>query len=447
MANSTIVEPFLSSWGTAPLELTRMKEYNASPPWKVIFLLLVPVYLAVIEYLRFERVRRMHKKFPYSTRESLSKMTVDDAFLIQRYIAELEFPAFYEKGLQFPLFKTYGLPSMSRLLVQTKELSKPTSATKRLADTVILITEFIANPPRSERTLNAIARMNYIHSLYQKPGLITQDDLLYTLGLFAIEPIRWINRFEWRQLTDMERCAFGITWKSIGDAMGIEYAGRLSCVDEDGHGTWTDGLHWLEDVTAWCDQFEESHLVPDPNNKEIADLSVDLILWNIPARFKRYGRKIITVLMDERLRKAVMYPAPPAHYVTLTMTFLRVRKFIMRHLMPPRPTFLRRHDLHDTADPQTGRYTFRNFLDHPWYVKPSFLGRWGVGSWFTRLLGGTLPGGEGGGFFRPQGYAIGELGPMRYEKMGKRETIEETRRLGQQRAAGSSGGGCPFKMG
>ena len=43
--------------------------------------------------------------------------------------------------------------------------------------------------------------------IYQKQGLISNDDLLYTLALFAIEPWRWIDQFEWRTLTDMEVCA------------------------------------------------------------------------------------------------------------------------------------------------------------------------------------------------------------------------------------------------
>jgi len=31
--------------------------------------------------------------------------------------------------------------------------------------------------------------------------------MLYTLSLFALEPIRWVNRYEWREMTPMEVCA------------------------------------------------------------------------------------------------------------------------------------------------------------------------------------------------------------------------------------------------
>lgn len=39
---------------------------------------------------------------------------------------------------------------------------------------------------------------------YQKSGRILQDDLLYTLSVFITEPITWIKKFEWRDLTEME---------------------------------------------------------------------------------------------------------------------------------------------------------------------------------------------------------------------------------------------------
>src|SRR5271167_3435757 len=95
--------------------------------------------------------------------------------------------------------QTYGIPTISRLLVKTNQLSSPKEATKRYADTTVLITEFTANPPTHTRTIEALARMNYIHGFYRKSGQISNDDMLYTLALFAVEPIKWITRYEWRK--------------------------------------------------------------------------------------------------------------------------------------------------------------------------------------------------------------------------------------------------------
>lgn len=49
--------------------------------------------------------------------------------------------------------------------------------------------------------------MNYLHSLYQKSGKISNDDMLYTMSLFVLELERWIREYEWRSLTPMEICA------------------------------------------------------------------------------------------------------------------------------------------------------------------------------------------------------------------------------------------------
>ena len=61
--------------------------------------------------------------------------------------------------------------------------------------------------------------MNYLHQHYQKPDQIKNVDVLYTLSLFALEPVRWIHKHEWRDMTDIERCGNGIFGKAMGDAM------------------------------------------------------------------------------------------------------------------------------------------------------------------------------------------------------------------------------------
>ncbi len=118
--------------------------------------------------------------------------------------------------------KTYGVPTISSLLVATKQLSTPEFASKRYVDTGVLIGEFTGHHPKSGRVIKALARMNYIHryahllrliiraladcvgSGYQKSGKISQDDLLYTLSVFITEPISWVSKYEWRKMTDME---------------------------------------------------------------------------------------------------------------------------------------------------------------------------------------------------------------------------------------------------
>lgn len=103
--------------------------------------------------------------------------------------------------------RTYGIPTISKLLCETQQLGKVEYAGRRFADTSILITEFLGHSPTSERANSAIARMNYLHARYQKANKISNDDLLYTLSLFVMEVEKWIRLYEWRVLTPMEICA------------------------------------------------------------------------------------------------------------------------------------------------------------------------------------------------------------------------------------------------
>ncbi|KAI9722357.1 MAG: hypothetical protein M1812_001829 [Candelaria pacifica] len=376
---------------------------EALEQWKTCIVVVVLVYPVLVALLRFRRVRAMPEKFGYTTRESLSKMTAEDAYKIQVEIAELEFPSAYEKALQFALFKTYGIPSISKLLVATRQLSQEAKASKRYADTAVLITELMANPPSSERTSTAIGRMNYIHSVYQNAGKISNEDLLYTLSLFALEPIRWIKMYEWRELIELERAAIGTFWKGIGNEMSIDYSELRSAQ----HG-WRDGLHWLEDVHEWSQAYEERCMVPDVNNRQTADETTKLLLYLVPYRFRGAGKHAVSVLLNDRLREAMMYEKPPRGYTIFVEGALHLRKLFLRHLALPR--FKNFREVSEGADPKSGCFYYKTYAAHPWYVKPTLSNRWGFEAWMTWALGGSLPGDEGEKF-KPKGYHIQDIGP------------------------------------
>lgn len=72
--------------------------------WLSYALGLIVVYPFLIASLRFRRLRQLHRKYPY-TRETLGKMTDDEAFEIQKVVATLEFPLLFARSLQSALFK------------------------------------------------------------------------------------------------------------------------------------------------------------------------------------------------------------------------------------------------------------------------------------------------------------------------------------------------------
>jgi hypothetical protein len=68
-------------------------------------LCLLLAWPVVASTLRNRRVRNLTKQYPYPTRASMSKMTDEHAFQIQKQIAQLEFPFIFIKSLQFALFR------------------------------------------------------------------------------------------------------------------------------------------------------------------------------------------------------------------------------------------------------------------------------------------------------------------------------------------------------
>ncbi|KAH7385760.1 hypothetical protein BKA66DRAFT_511571 [Pyrenochaeta sp. MPI-SDFR-AT-0127] len=388
-------------------------------------------YIVLCRGLRYMRRDQKHTQSIYKTREDFQKMTTEDAWEIVKYVQSLEFPWMTAKALSFALFKTYGVPSISKLLCETQQLGHVEFAGRRYADTSILIIEFLGHSPTSERANSAIARMNYLHSRYQKAGKISNDDMLYTLSLFVLEVERWVGLYEWRQLTPMEICALGTHWKAVGDAMGIDYTHL-----RNGPSNFKDGLEFFEDVKEWANDYEQRCMVPNKYNHQLAEETTRILLANVPGPFKRFGKTIVTTLMDESLRCAMLYEAPPAIYLKTIQFIFRVRKVFLIYFIPPRPYSLRFNPVSEHPDPMTGRYYMSEYDNEPWYVKSTFLTRHSPLAWFRWAIGSPFPDGKR---YKPEGYRIFELGPKKLENHGQDEckaTLDQLMR--------SKRGGCPF---
>lgn len=122
--------------------------------------------------------------------------------------------------MELALFKTFTVPSISKILAGTNEFSGGMERSiRRTEDTALLISELnetygrVQNQLKKDPTTSkeniekqqhrhseAIQRMNELHGKYP----ILNGDYLYTLALFVFEPISWINRYEWRQLDERE---------------------------------------------------------------------------------------------------------------------------------------------------------------------------------------------------------------------------------------------------
>ena len=143
---------------------------------------------------------------------------------IYRISAGLEFPWDYTRSLEFALFRTYCVPTISALLSATGEFhARPQ---QRYDDTALLMAELAAHGYDSRRGKEALRVINRAHQRFA----IANDDLRYVLSTFIFDPIDWIDRYGWRRLSAGASAGFHST--AVGLRMGIRTSGdvrRVPC--------------------------------------------------------------------------------------------------------------------------------------------------------------------------------------------------------------------------
>lgn len=387
-------------------------------------------YSCVCQALRFRRIRQFGCKYGFGTpqRPSFSDMTSQESWEILKLVSDAEFPSLFEKALQFALFRTYGIPTIAKLLQRTGQLTESQNVAKRYADTTVILAEMYANTTTDNRSVEAYARLNYLHGHYRKQGKISNDDMLFTLGLFMNCPVKWINQYEWRQLTPMEVCALATFHKEMGDAMHISYD-----VLPSSKTGWRDGLHFYEELDAWSEAYEKKHMVPNEDCFETAMATKTLFLSTLPAFCRPLVDQLISAALDDRVREAIMFkPAHPAVQAAFD-TFMGVRKYLLRYLALPRFTFPNRLSKDESPE---GRRWVEIWGIQPHYAKATFWSRWGPTGLFQLMIGAPRPGDAG---MHPEGYLRSTIGPKAFDGKGKAEFESEKQVIAKMRARG-----CPF---
>jgi hypothetical protein len=394
----------------------------------------VVAYPVLCSALRFHKLRSTQAKFKYGTPDhpSFEGMTVKEAHDIIAVISDTEFPALFEKGLQFALFRTYGIPTISELLVKTTQLSTEKNVPKRYADTGVLLADMYGAEPESDRCIEAHARLNYLHGHYIRQGKISNNDMLYTLSLFLNQPVEWINKFEWRQLSDLEICAMGVFHKAMGDGMNISFEPLPSY-----HTGWKDGLHFYRELDTWAKAYEVKHMVPHQKNYDTAVQTRQLLISQYPPFMKDILSKAMSAPLDDRLREAIMFDRAPPSYLSFFEGFMMLRRLYLRYLSLPKPKFMAKKMLTDKPD-RNGRRYYLVWDTAPVYVKPTLWNRWGPGGLFCYFLGIPRPGDEG---TYPEGFEVKSTGPAAFVGKGSKEMDVSKEKLKRERT-----GGCPFAV-
>jgi hypothetical protein len=170
-------------------------------------------------------------------------------------------------------------------------------------------------PPDSLRFQTAISRINYIHSRYKG---IKNQDMLYTLAVFACNPWHHIDKDEWRQLSVLEVAAMGTFWMNIGQClridmscikgMAITHATPLDSGREDvavyssaNIPDWGDGYDFMLDLRAYMRWHEQEHAEYSDDVGALVSSSFKIGTRYIPTSLlKRIATDIVVSEFHER---------------------------------------------------------------------------------------------------------------------------------------------------
>jgi uncharacterized protein (DUF2236 family) len=238
---------------------------------------------------------------------------------IYRIMGGHEFPWDMTQSLGLALYRTYAVPSIGELLADTGEFERRTH--KRYADTGLILDAIVEHGFGSRTGRSAIRRMNQMHGAYA----ISDEDMRYVLSTFVVIPMRWMDRFGWRRMTEIERVASANYYRELGRHMNI----RSAPVS-------------YQEFAAHLDAYEREHFAYSPGGRAVSDATLALLAGFYPWPLRPLLRRTTLALLDPPLREAFRYPDPGTVTRTLTVAGLRARAGVERRLPPRRrPRYVR----------------------------------------------------------------------------------------------------------
>jgi hypothetical protein len=205
------------------------------------------------------------------------------------------------------------VPSVGELLSATGEFERRTH--KRYADTGLILDAILEHGFASTTGRSALRRMNRMHGAYG----IANDDMRYVLSTFVVTPMRWLDRFGWRALSEAERVASANYYRELGRHMHI-----------------TEIPATYQEFAALLDAYEREHFAFSPGGRAVSDATLHLLAGFYPRPLRPLLRRVTLALLDPPLRKAFRYPPPGRVASALTVGGLRARALVERRLPPRR---------------------------------------------------------------------------------------------------------------
>jgi hypothetical protein len=236
-----------------------------------------------------------------------------------------DFPFDTTRALEFALFRTFCVPSISALLDRTGEFRHRSQ--KRYDDTDIIVSELIEWGYDSDRGTRALGRLNQLHGRFA----IANDDFLYVLSTFVYEPIRWNERFGWRRMCEQERLGYFYFWREVGRRMYIREIPAE-----------------YEAFERFNREYERRHYRYTEANQRVGAATRELFVGWFPRFLSPLVRSAIYALLDDRLIEAFGFHTPSRWSRRLVPAALRLRARLAGLLPPRRKPRLRTGIRHPT---------------------------------------------------------------------------------------------------
>ncbi|MDX2600288.1 oxygenase MpaB family protein [Streptomyces caniscabiei] len=224
-----------------------------------------------------------------------------------------EFPLEYAIGFEVAQVSSFAVPTIGNLLAATGEFTE--RGQKRNDDTTILLSEVFKNGLGSDRDKAAVRQINRAH----KPYDISNDDFRYVLATLVVPPVRVIERYGWRPLTDHERTAIHHFFRDLGRHMAI-----------------TDIPGSYEDMAAFLDDYEARYFAHSAGGHKVAMANRDRMAADLLPRAPLWlSRRIVDGLIPEHMRRHLGLPEPSRTARFAAHTLLKARAAFLRHRPAP----------------------------------------------------------------------------------------------------------------
>jgi hypothetical protein len=140
------------------------------------------------------------------------------------------------------------------------------------------------------------------------------------LCTFVAVPIRWLDQYGWRRLTEAERVASANYYRELGRHMGIKGIPETH-----------------QEFAAFLDRYEAEHFGFDPGGLAVSEATLRLMATFPPNQLmpRVLVDRLAKALMDDRLLAAFGYQQPSRWERAAASGALRLRARVVR-LLPPR---------------------------------------------------------------------------------------------------------------